>query len=672
MNSDCQGVVCADVKKSATNNIIFSNLFQPEGDMDTTRSVKIQTSVRQEGQRSGGDRIVLDRFGRAAAVCSFVRLAGAEARRVRFELRGSYELASCLSGGWLLGPTREHGSCYWFPQSPVLRSVADSGHIRAERETQPSTFKLMDDLWISEFEIPPDFYLDVVAWQIPAAEGGIIESLSQLTALEAQTIFLWGSHTTYQQPADVYRHLIFGHVYENRYAWPHKRKICSENDAHALYVALCGLQQATGRTLYALLKEQLLLSVLARQSSDGGWHHGEWTDDMEAHLRLNGSAIHLLLDSLDEREDPYVRQALDRAVRFVARHKDELRAGTWLLHDALELGVESMQKAPFRWARSRALGKSPSNMLVLNTHLDTAVLLDRYREITGDSQYSQLVESAHSATRAALRLRTAEGLYRLLFKWIDITLLPAQAAKRLPLHVRALKRVAWKYLIPSLHWIKSCFPRLVMPGGYIDRALSQRGLADPYHSINVMDLARYQRRFPVEELDGVVQGALDFVQKGEIRGYWAEQQRKKYALGFWAEALYHLYALKPSDRYRRWLGEIMLKLEDGGLGMPPSLLGANAEAVPVKMQIPSLSLADVRLRVANLSRGDVAEFLIVNPTYEALPLVWERADPCAVVWEHDGGLPLESADSIKVPARGWLYGRQKMATKDKAPCVSGL
>lgn len=116
-----------------------------------------------------------------------------------------------------------------------------------------------------------------------------------------------------------------------------------------------------------------------------------------------------------------------------------------------------------------------------------------------------------------------------------------------------------------------------MPGGYIDRSLTIKGLSDAYHSINLMDILRFKRRFPGDIDDKIIEDALTFAQESGIRQYWAEQKNKKYALGFWAEALYHSCTLYPDAKYRDWLAEAIFDLEKLGQGIPPSLLGANAE-----------------------------------------------------------------------------------------------
>ena len=638
-------------------------LFKDDGAWQIRRSIRTDGVRRDELFVSGGGDKAVDSFAPSATRCGFLRLALGQDRPVRLVLPANNRIKSCRAGGWVVLPRNKNDSCYWIPHAPVARIVTPDGHI-AKEILNPVTAIDISAHWASlVIEAPQEYVVDVVLWQIPPQERELVADLKTLTTLETQPIFLWGSHTRYQRPADLYQHLIFGHVYENRFQWPFQRRSCSENDAHALYVALCGLARATGKKLYGLLKSQLLISVLARQSSDGGWRHGEWSEDTEAHMRLNGSAIHLLLDALDERDDFTVKQALQRAVEFISNHKDNTDVGTWFLHDSLELNEEGMKKSPFKWQPSRVLGKSRSNMLVLNTHLDCVILLHRYRQVTGDARYANMLDSARAATRAVLKLRPINCVYHVIFYLLRLTLLPSSVQRSLSLPLRALKRLAWKWLKPNLFRVTSRYPRFVMPGGYIERAIALRGVVDDYHSINVMDLLRYWRRFPEEDLNSLIDGAVAFVAKNRVADHWGEHEVKKYALGFWAEALYHRYLFAPDGKKLADLAETLVKLEQLGIGLPPSFLGANGEAVSQAEQIGSPSPSDPALRVANLSAKKRMEILVVNPTAVSRRLAWETEPQLPMLWvscAHGHG---DLADDLEIPAFGWIMGHANVASE---------
>jgi hypothetical protein len=619
--------------------------------------VTVAIATGRRLQQAGGDARVVccaDVFGQDDATVASLRIAVGAAKKVSLGVRGRYALETSAAGGWLLVPERFGAPLLWFPAAPMLRAVDSLGRILAERTAPVAAIRSGSDSVQMAFDALEAESLDVVVWQLPrGSDWSPAGELSELSAAEVQRWFLWGTHDAYASPADLYAHLIHGRVYERRFAWPFRRKICSENDAHALYVVLAGLERAAPKRLYSLLRAQTLLSLLARQSPDGGFRHGEWTDGMESHYRLQASAMHLMMDALVERDDPAVRAALERAACFLSAAHDRLDSGTWFLHDELERSVESLARGPFKWVRSRAFGKSESNMLVLNTHLDSMIALDRYREITGDTRYAALVESGRQAAAAVLTARPAEGLYRLLSLLTGLTLLPTAEAKVLPLWKRALKRLTTQYVIPALHRVKARYPRLVMPGGYIERELCLHTFAHDYQSVNVTDLARYVRRFPDAPAIEALAAGLKFCRRSGILRRWKEMRYQRYALGFWAEALYHVCLQRPDPEYRAWLAEAILDLEELSLGLPPSLLGANSEAVPPDRQMPCPVPGDDRLRVANLGTNDRPELLVVNAAAEAVPLQWFHAPAARLEWIDAAGRACGTMPPA-IPARGWL------------------
>ena len=196
-----------------------------------------------------------------------------------------------------------------------------------------------------------------------------------------------------------------------------------------------------------------------------------------------------------------------------------------------------------------------------------------------------------------------------------------------------------------------------MPNGYIDRALSLRGLAHAYLSVNIWDLIRYNRRFQNRDIEKIILAALKFTHDSSIRSYWAEDDDKTHPLAFWTEAVYHQCLVDPSSSYRQWLAQSVLDLERAKLGLPPSLLGANAEAIPVREQVPCPSPIDKRLRVVNLSRGATSEILAVNPTSESIHLDWEENSPGHLAWVDAHGEDQPSSGDLLIPANSWIWGR---------------
>ena len=625
--------------------------------------VSVRGASRKAGKWLCGD-IIRDRCGDAE--CAFLR-TGAGPTELELHLTGHHALAVCPAGGWVLEPDNPTAPAYWIPAIPMGRSVDAQGHILAEAPAAVAGAEISASRASFALRWSLDQQLDLTVWQLKGQSRGLVAELSDMHPCELQPIFLWGSHTSYGRPADVYLHLVHGWVYENRRSWPKYWKICSENDAHALYVALSGLQRSTGKSIYHILKQQLLVSVLARQQPDGGWRHGEWTAEMESHFRLCASAAHMFMDALAEADDQTVRDALSRAAAFLAKARDETANGVWFLHDELEQSSEGMAKGPFRWLPSPFLGKSPSNMLVLNTHLDTCIALDRYQTVTADSTHASLVSSAQRLTTKILSLRTAEWLYRPLFWAISLTQLPTERARRLPLPMRALKRVARELLVPNLYRVKTLFPRLVMPGGYVDRSLSLRSGAFHYLSINAMDLLRYFRRFRDPLALEVAHAAVAFARDSTIRERWRELTSEKYALGFWAETLYHLCLLEDDHSHRALLAQAATDLDQEERGVPPSLLGANCEAVPREHQHPTPLSGASRLRVLNLCGGGREEWLFVNTGRIPAPL--PGMDTRELRWVDSSGSSLSVPPAMLAPG-SWCRAVGSRWTAVASPVTS--
>jgi hypothetical protein len=622
-----------------------------------------------------GGTITKDQFSDAeGACCLFVRVSEGPECVARIVVDGEHRLQSCPAGGWLLRSNQIGVPSYWIPQQPWLRTFDAQGRILLEEPAPIVGLAISTAASGLSVRIKEGMQLDLVFWRLPERTEQLCSELESLMNLECQKTYLWSSKTGYQSPADLYLYLVNGHVYQNARAVPRKWKFCCELDAFELYVWLSGLGLATGKLIYELLRRQIVLSVIARQSGDGGWYHGEWTDEKESHYRFHCGALLLLENALDEWDDHALRIALEKGVAFVASHTDETALGRWFLHDSLEESVEALNamlrqtgsliKGFGAWKPSRILGKSVTNKMILNTHVDTTVAVQRYIDATGDVRWEQHVASARRATKSLLRLRPAEAVYRAIYAPVGLTLLPAPEAKALPLPLRAVKKVTLRYLLPNLYRLKRIWPRIVMPGGLIERHLSPLHFDTKYHAVNVLDLVRLWRRFPEDELGDVLREGIEFVMRDgkRILRSWAESKPRQFAAVVFAEALYHLCMCKPDAIYRQYLAEVLTLIDGFGLGMPPSLLGGNAEVTRRARQIPCPSPASGQLRVANLSTVDRTELLAVNPTDRPVQLRWEGGRDVGLVWTAYPATPATgTGGEPSVPARGWLWGKESCA-----------
>jgi hypothetical protein len=651
------------INESGELLLSLRDLFEPSTHSTKLRTLNSRLFSRTHIDLFGKAALILDEFADADGTsCCFTRILPGATRSVRFLAPGVNRIESSPSGGWMLSSTEFTLPAYWIPRPPMARALDSHLRILSESTVSITDISVSSGELIVAIEIPKDMYLDWTIWRLPAEDVALRTELGRLLVLETQPLTLWNSQTAYKSPSDLYSYLVHGHVYVNRFIWPRKWKICSELYAYGLYTIMSGLELATAKTIYSLLKHQLLFSVIDRQATDGGWYHGEWTDRMESHYRLHNGGMLLLEAALKEHPDEITRKALEQAAHFIAQCTDRTDLGLWFLHDSLEYDTESMRalctQTGSTWIPARTLGKSPTNKLILNTHVDTVVTLQQYSDVTGDNQYAEQVASARIAARRILALRPAELLYRVLYRAIRLTLLPAPEAEQLPLPVRAIKRLTWKYLIPQLHRIKRIFPRLVMPGGLIERHLSMPHYDINYHPVNILDLTRLWRCFPDEDLARLLSESVTAISDSSLLKYWAESKSRHFSLVVWVEALYHLCTLRDDLSYRRLLAEGIITLEDTGLGLPPSLLGADPEAVAVKDRIPCLSPADRYLRVANLSCNGRREVLVVNSADADRELVWENDPEIALAWMTADSQPVPAGnDSLYVQSRNWILGR---------------
>lgn len=622
-------------------------------------SVQLEGVVRREWA-SDGTEFVRDDFTIEHGQCLFIRIQAQATKHVRLSLGGSYTLRRCAGvAGWLIEPSSRPDAIFWAPRAPMVRRLDALGRITAETPASLEDFGMGADEASVSYTIPESHVLEWVLWRLDSrghpAPSGWVEELMSAKTLECQPFFIYASHSSIKCAADFYQHLIHGSVYGASWAWPKKRKICDELDALSLHIVAAALEQTTSKRIYHLLRRQVVLSVLARQQADGGFRHGEWTDQNESHNRLLNGAVQLLANEHAESPEPALANALQRAAAFLAAQVDQTSVGAWFLHDSLEMSEEGMRHYPFGWTRSRWLGKSPTNLLILNTHLDCMLSLNRFQAVTGDASHAELVASAGGALQAILAARPADWLFRPLLRIISLSLLPKAEQERLPFVQRILKRIGWKYAIPRWHLIRKRFPRLVMPGGYMERSLGQGDFVHRYHGVHLMDFERLISSAPTSPpsstLIAISNGLVDFAVRSRVTLHWKESLASKDSLGFWTEGLYRRYLRTGSPIDQQLLATAVLDLTDAGLGLPPSLLGTNGEIQAPAFMVATPSPIDRRLRVVNFGNRNPVRFMVINTANVPIPLAFEN-ETAPYAWSTPDDHP-----AGEIPARSWLEGR---------------
>lgn len=645
----------------------IQQFFKPPSSSEYKEILSSTDFSRISWNVSSQEKIILDRFPDTEGVaCSFVRLTPEDSQLTRFVVQGGHQLILCPSGGWLLKASDKNKPSYWIPQNPVLRTFDKNKRILSETDAATVSFAASGETLSIDLSIPAGKCLDLTIWCFTNSENNFLEQLQNLYTLESQPVFFWTSQTIYQSPADVFLYLIYGHIYTNRFIFPRKWKICSELDAYGLYVTLSGLELACHKPLYNLLKRQILYSVITRQAENGGWYHGEWTSLMESHYRFHNGAVMLLEAALEESpENSIIRDSLDKASSFIAAQTDKTDVGLWFLHDSCENSIKEMnildKETDAPWIPSETFGKSVTNKLILNSHMDCTIVLRRYQDISANTQYAEIIDSAHSATCTVLKLHPADQLYHFIYKAIGLTLLPLAQAQSLPLPIRAFKRIVNDYLTPQLHRIKRKYPRFVMPGGLIDRHIAPLHYNIQYHSVNTMDLARFIHTFSDDSdpaLKSILHNAIAFVIDNNTLQFWSEKKPRRYALVVWIDAMYRVCIHDQQEKYLNHLSEAVIFVEDMGMGLPPAVLGSECEINRRSQHIACPSPTSKNLRVINLSHNKQQRILVVNSSTENQRIKWQENDELNLSWVSNNGQKAfkNKLPEVFVPARGWIYG----------------
>jgi len=596
--------------------------------------------------------ILADDFG-GNTLCEFIRTGIRGEEYFLLVVPGEYDLLMTKGAGWFLRSRLSGTSHYWIPLQPAARTYDGLGRIISEVVLPLVKVDREGDESYALFSIPAGYAcVESVVWTLPS-NSDLLDELHTLSAWESQRMFMWGSHTEYSGPCDLYNYIIHGVLYENRWSAPeYKWKAFAEVDAFSLFIVLDSMNKTTGKKMYEYMKTQVVFSVVFHQDDDGAWRQGLLTDIPEEHYRYQCSAIHMLSADYEQTGDMTVLPALRNAVDYLKAQCESLTVGRWYLHDSLEKRSGNVQRGPASFYVSNKFGKSASNMLVLNTHLDAILALRRFEEVTGEGVLDKEIMSGLDAALAVLGLRTADIIYRILFSFIELTFYPVRAAREFFYPVRIMRRLARIIFIPLLPAIKKFFPRFVMPNGYIDRDLAVNQFCYVYHSINTMDLLRFQRRFKKKILGDVIDKAIDLAQRVGLPEQWVESRDTEYAAGFWTEAMY-LECLRNRKRDRAVLAHAVMALLDSGQGLPPSLLGYNSEYVPLKDQIPNACFQNDFVRVVNLSSHECTEFLFVNGTESvqeiAVPLQFVDYD---IYDNEDNSIKCDGV--LSVPPRSWM------------------
>ena len=336
-------------------------------------------------------------------------------------------------------------------------------------------------------------------------------------------------------PKDIWKYLINGSVYDPRSIKGIDKRFKCQQCAFAWWNYLNFLHQDTGKRVYELLREEIAYTVLLDLSAEGEWGHGFWSDDIETHSRFHLDGIHLLICQYEKTSSPIWLEAAERAMAFVFNHLvDRFDDGSpWFLHDTLE---NKIQKHRFR---STLFGKSPGNSLCINTHVQALTVLHRLWQGTPDpTVYRDNFERGMAALRRVLDHQPATFLYRIFAK--ALTSYYRHAAPTGDRYKRIRNAAKWQGIDMAYRWLKQFFPRLTLPGGFIDRDLTLSVASDHYHTLNLKDLLTLYRQRPEPWLRDYIKDGFKFI-FGIVRGWGLDKAVLRSPYYFEFIDVLHLY-----------------------------------------------------------------------------------------------------------------------------------
>lgn len=311
------------------------------------------------------------------------------------------------------------------------------------------------------------------------------------------------------KPSDIWRYLINGSIYDPRGHKDLKKRFKCQQCAFAWWSYFGFLYKKTGKKLYDIIQNVIAYSVVLDLSPKGEWGHGFWTDEIETHARFHLDGIHLLVSQHEKTGESLWVEAAERGMSFVAKHlMEQLDDGSlWFLHDTNE---HRDKHAHFQ---SVLFGKSPGNSLCLNTHVQALTVLNRLNHVIPQkTHYAEWSEKGLRALQRVLEHQPAEALYKIfIVMWIKSRKKPRSKVEVVAhaVKVRSIRKVFWA--------LRRQYPRLVYPGGWIDRDLTISCFSEEYQITNLKDFLTLYQQMPLSWLVPYIKNNFNFLRNFLLR-----------------------------------------------------------------------------------------------------------------------------------------------------------
>lgn len=589
-------------------------------------SARFTRRMLKKSHADGSLLVIRDQFGESGySLFYFSFFFNDDAdKKVQFVLSGEKLQQECMSDKtWI--SVQKTKKAFLIPTLPVTRQWDDAGKIICESANH---YVRYDDRFII-FEVQPvsSGSFEIIVLEAP---NQWIPDLYTLYENGFKKYALTGPWVTISPLLDCWKFMVDSKIYEYREGISREASARFRSQQAALFLyKLLAVQEEHARELVKIIKDEIAYCVLLDIEDDGRWVHGCWTDEMETHVRFQTDGIHLLIDHYEETGEPVFLEKALLAAGYLLSLTDTLRGGAlWFLHDTLELGNRYIHPV----IKSRAFGKSESNILCLNTHLSALCALARLYEQTKRDDLKTAVDSGLKAARMVLESERGRSLHGILFYLVDLSFdKPHKWSKRKFPGMKGALKIALGYgarrLLP---YAKKAFPRILMPNGFTTRHLSLPHESFHYHIVNVYDMLVLYQLLTLNGCEGLewlwncIDRAVKYCFRGNLIKYMVKKRDK--FIPHFIEVLVMYGALnKEFDRGK--LVDAALSLKDAGCRFTSGSYGFDNLITPKEYRVQEVSLGDCGPDIESFNTSprdkEFKELLVINtgPDREKIDIV---------------------------------------------------
>ncbi len=393
----------------------------------------------------------------------------------------------------------------WLPTAPRLFSFDEHRRVVPSDETSFSCeWEIYPHLQLNVLQSGQSVFTIAIPYLVLEDPSGQLHDELKSTNAVEKRLYRKTDWFFCNTPLDVWNYLIDGSIYHPQFETIRtvgKRFKCQQC-AFAWWSYFGFLYKETQKRIYAIMQDEIAYSILLDMTEEGEWGHGFWSDEIETHTRFHLDGIHLLVSQYEKTGESIWLETAERGMGFVFDHlMEKLDGGSiWFLHDT----TEHERRHKFK---STIFGKTPGNLLCINTHVQVLSVLYRLHKILPDKViYAEMFEKGIKALQEIFNHKPGEFTYKLLVFWITKLLTRSRHSNwnRLRNYIESL-------IIPKFYWqVRRIFPRIVLPGGFIERDLNLNFFMHSYNIINLKDLLILYQQVPFNWLRPYIKNGLEF------------------------------------------------------------------------------------------------------------------------------------------------------------------